>query len=304
MNYLLTGACGFIGSHTFDEFIKNGKNVVVLDKLTYSSNINNIDRSKCNFYNIDICDKDSVKKIIKKYNINSIVNLAAETHVDNSISDPAVFVKSNIMGVLSLLENCKDNNIPLVHISTDEVYGPANEKSFDEETPLNPMNPYSATKASADHLILSFHNTHNIRYKIIRPSNNFGPRQNNEKFIPKILSNIKENIDIPVYGDGNQKRQWTYVKDTAKFIYDITVKLPENRIYNLGDDNILTNNDLLGKIFEITGRGKNLLKYVKDRPGHDKMYWISNKELSRHSEIIFSNFESSLKETIKLSLLI
>jgi dTDP-glucose 4,6-dehydratase len=301
MNYLLTGACGFIGSHTFDEFIKNNKNVVVLDKLTYSSNIDNIDRDKCNFYNIDICDKESVRKIIKKHNVSSIVNLAAETHVDNSISDPTIFVKSNVMGVLSLLEICKDHNILLTHISTDEVYGPANDFSFSEDAPLNPMNPYSATKASADHLIFSFHNTHNVRYKIIRPSNNFGPRQNSEKFIPKVLSNIKEKISIPVYGDGNQKRQWTYVKDTAKFIYDITVKLPENRIYNLGDNNILTNNDLLEKIFKITGRGKNLVNYVKDRPGHDKMYWINNNELSKQVEINFSNFESSLYETIKSS---
>jgi len=304
MNYLLTGACGFIGSHTFDEFIKHGKKVIVLDKLTYSSNINNIDKTKCVFYNLDICDKNEISKIIRKHNINSIINLAAETHVDNSIHEPNIFVKSNVLGVLSLLENCKEYNIPLTHISTDEVYGPANDSPFTENSPLNPMNPYSATKASADHLIISFHNTHNVKYKIIRPSNNFGSRQNSEKFIPKILSNIKENKVIPVYGDGNQKRQWTYVKDTSRLIYEIATSLPENKIYNLGDNNILTNNELLEKIFKMVGRGKNLLSYVKDRPGHDKMYWIRNDELNKQIQTNFSNFESSLCETIKSSLII
>lgn len=302
MSYLITGACGFIGSHTFDQFIKNDEKVTVVDKLTYASNIDNIDRSKCNFYQLDITNRDEIARIVKEHNITTIVNLAAETHVDNSIIDTSSFVKTNIEGVLSLLEVCKITNIKIVHISTDEVYGPANNFAFNEHESLKPMNPYAATKASADHLIQSFHNTHGVKYKIIRPSNNFGPRQHVEKFIPKVLKNIKEDLMIPVYGDGNQKRQWTYVKDTARLIFDITTACPDNKIYNLGDNNIISNINLLDKIFCITGKGKNLVQHVKDRPGHDRMYWIRNDELTKHITPSFSNFDVSLKETISESL--
>lgn len=302
MNYLLTGACGFIGSHTFDEFTSNGNKVVVVDKLTYAGNINNIDEEKCYFYQLDIADRDEIAKVVKKHNITTIINLAAETHVDNSITNAASFVKTNIEGVLSLLEVCKDFNVSLVHVSTDEVYGPAHDCGLNESSALRPMNPYAATKASADHLIQSFHNTHDIRYKIIRPSNNFGPRQHDEKFIPKVLNCINNNFSIPVYGDGNQKRQWTYVKDTARLIYDITLSYPINKIYNVGDNNIVSNIDLLNKIFEITGKGKNLVQHVKDRPGHDRMYWILNDELNRYTRPKFSNFDVSLTETINARL--
>jgi dTDP-glucose 4,6-dehydratase len=299
MNVLMTGACGFIGSHTFNEFINQGLNVVVVDKLTYASNINNIDLNRCSFYQTDIIETEKINQIVERHEIDTIINLAAETHVDNSIKDTIPFVRSNIEGVLSLLNVCKKHNIKLVQISTDEVYGPAEGKPFSENDNLNPMNPYAATKAAADHLISSFHNTHKVVYQIIRPSNNFGPNQNEEKFIPKVLKSIKEMRKIPVYGDGNQRRQWTFVKDTASSIFEITMNYPDNKIYNVGDNNIMTNNDLLNRILSMTNTSKELIQYVEDRPGHDRMYWIQNSEMNKIAEPKFRNFEASLTETIR-----
>jgi len=297
MNYLLTGACGFIGSHTFDEFVKRGHNIVVIDKLTYAGNINNIDTSKCKFYQIDINETEKLKKIVKIHKINKIINFAAETHVDNSIINASTFVKTNISGVLSLLNICKTQNIELIQISTDEVYGPAEYIPFDETTPLNPKNPYAATKAAADHLILSYVNTYNIEYKIIRPSNNFGTRQHHEKFIPKIIKNIRENKKIPIYGDGNQKRQWTYVNNTALAIYEIITKC-NSGIYNIGDDNIMTNNNIVKNILSLLNCNNDLVTYVNDRAGHDKMYWITSKKINSYIDVVFTDFNIAIKETI------
>jgi dTDP-glucose 4,6-dehydratase len=228
------------------------------------------------------------------------VNFAAETHVDNSIKDAIEFVKTNVEGVLSILNVCRDRNIELIHLSTDEVYGPASYVPFDEMTPLNPKNPYAATKAAADHLIISYVNTYGIKYKIVRPSNNFGPRQHDEKFIPKIVKSVKERNNIPVYGDGSQKRQWTYVKDTARIIYKIATECPDG-IYNISDGNVVTNNDLVNQILSLMNCDSNLKTYVKDRPGHDKMYWITSRKINSLIEMEFTNFNTALKETVENS---
>ena len=298
MNYLLTGACGFIGSHAFDEFIRRGHKVVVVDKLTYAGKLSNIDTTKCTFYKLDINESVVMREIVKIHKIDVIVNFAAETHVDNSINNASDFVKTNVAGVLTLLDICRDNNIELVHLSTDEVYGPALLAPFDENAPLRPKNPYSATKASADHLIFSYVNTYGIKYKIIRPSNNFGPRQHNEKFIPKIIDCVRSNRQIPVYGDGSQKRQWTYVKDTARAVYEITTTCPQG-VYNVGDDNIITNNDVVKSILAKSGRANDLVTYVEDRPGHDKMYWITSQKVKSFIDLTFTDFNIALKETVE-----
>jgi len=300
MNFLLTGACGFIGSHAFDEFIRHGHNIVVVDRLTYAGNIGNIDLNKCTFYQLDINETVILEKIVKTHNIDKIVNFAAETHVDNSISDASSFVRTNIKGVLSILNVCREHNIELIHLSTDEVYGPASHIPFDELTPLNPKNPYAATKAAADHLIFSYVNTYGIKCKIVRPSNNFGQRQHSEKFIPKIVKSVRERSNIPIYGDGSQKRQWTYVKDTAKIIYKIATECLDG-VYNISDSNVFTNNDIVDHILGLMNCDTNLKTYVKDRPGHDKMYWITSRKINSLIEMEFTNFNTALKETVENS---
>jgi dTDP-glucose 4,6-dehydratase len=216
MKVLLTGAAGFIGGHAYDYFTSKNDEVLVVDKFSYAADLQARKRIS-NLIELDICDH-SLLDVVADFCPEFIINFAAETHVDNSIINNTEFIKSNILGTTNILDICKRLNVKLCHISTDEVYGPAYSFPFTENDKLSPMNPYSATKASADLMISAYHNTHSVQYLIVRPSNNYGPRQNKEKFIPKLIDSIINEKKMPLYGNGNQLREWTYVEDTCKAI--------------------------------------------------------------------------------------
>jgi len=293
--FLVTGACGFIGSHVFDALITRGYEPVVIDLLTYASDVRRINRSSYPFYHADIADTDLVSYIVQHHKITTILNLAAETHVDNSIRDARQFVHTNVDGVRSLLDVCRRQGVRLVHISTDEVYGPSGRVPFNETAPLSPQNPYSASKAAADLLIQSYRNTFGVRSVIIRPSNNFGPRQHAEKFIPIIVSRVFSGSKIPIYGDGKQKRQWTFVRDCAASICDLAEK-SEREIVNVASGTVQENVQIAARIIEIMSASIDLIQHVPDRPGHDREYWIT----SLHHEIDNeTEFDNALRETVK-----
>jgi len=304
MNILLTGCAGFIGSHATDEFLKNGYSVVGVDSLTYAGNIENLtnqlDNPSFKFYKKDICETDSIIQYCQYHNIECIVNFAAETHVDNSIKSCDSFIHSNVSGVKSLLECCKKLNIKLFHISTDEVYGSIRNNSFDEDDKLSPMNPYSATKAAAEHLVTSYHNTHGVEYIIVRPSNNYGPRQNSEKFIPTILECISNNKKIPIYGNGKNIRDWLFVKDNVQAIRFILENSCTNETYNITSSQEMENVEIVNNIISYFNlEFDNVTEFVNDRPGHDFRYSISNDKLLSLGFVFKSKFTNSLKETIK-----
>jgi len=302
MNVLVTGCAGFIGSHTCEALIKDGHRVAGIDAMTYAAKESNLSILKSHnnfsFEKINILEFEKILDLVKRESLTHIVNFAAETHVDNSIQDVAPFIQSNILGVSSLINVTREKNLSFIQISTDEVYGvPNNGKIFDENSPLNPRNPYSATKAAGDHLILSAINTHKINARIIRPSNNFGQRQHYEKFIPTILRSIKNKKKIPVYGDGKNLREWTFVKDTAncisKNIENVFKK--DNIIFNLSSEHQLTNIQVISEICEILNLSENeVVEFIKDRPGHDREYRIKNTLLEERTP-----FRIGLDQTIK-----
>jgi len=305
MKILMTGAAGFIGGHAYDHFVSSGDEVLVVDKLTYAANESTKKKIK-NLVEIDISD-DKLIQITEKYQPDVIVNFAAETHVDNSIKNSRDFVLSNVLGTTNILDICKKLSIKLCHISTDEVYGPANDKPFSETDQLNPMNPYSATKASADMMIKAYHNTHKINYVIVRPSNNYGPEQNKEKFIPKLIDCIQNGTKFPLYGNGNQQREWTYAVDTATMVRNIILLEKKwDSTYNISSNFMCTNLEVIDKVCSIHGKlkgtsfkSKDIIKNVEDRPGHDKKYWISTKKIESIVKFNYTDFESGLEKTIK-----
>lgn len=282
MKTIITGGAGFIGSHAVDHFLDCGDTVSVIDSLTYAANVFNVNANRHAFHRVDIADEDRVRWIVSNEKPDVIVNFAAETHVDNSIADSEAFVRTNVGGVVSLLNVIKDTKTKLCHVSTDEVYGPAGDRAFSEDDKLNPMNPYSATKASGDLLIKAYANTYNVDYIIVRPSNNYGPRQHAEKLVPKLLHCIQNNQKFPVYGDGRQEREWTYVKDTVAIIRKCIVNERTWRsTYNVTSNTMKTNVDMIRHIIDVYNSLhltqhtlENIVDYVKDRPGHDKKYWI------------------------------
>lgn len=300
---MITGCAGFIGNRVVEEFLNDKKyKVLGLDCMTYAGKESNIQRFLKNprfcFFKENICNQQAINNICKNHNISWIINVAAETHVDNSIEDCSSFLKSNVLGVHSLLNVCKENKIKLLHFSTDEVYGVAPEGlTFNEFQSINPRNPYSATKAAADHLILSYENTYNIKSIIVRPSNNYGPNQNPEKLLPKLIQNIGLRKKLPVYGDGNQKREWTYVKDTAKACKFILENGELGQIYNITSGEELTNLSLIKIVSKKMGVSfENIIEFVKDRPGHDTRYSISSKKLHNLGFKKYTTLEEGLKD--------
>ena len=306
MRVIIAGGAGFIGGHCVQHFVSSGDEVINVDKLTYAAKIQNTLTSK--FIQLDICDTHALRLIVKDFKPDYIVNFAAETHVDNSIVDCNNFIHSNVLGVSSLLKVCKDEKIKLCHISTDEVYGPAIKKSFNENDSLNPMNPYAATKASGDLLIKSFHNTYNLDYLIVRPSNNYGPNQHPEKFIPKLIECISSGKEFPLYGAGDQEREWTYVEDTVKIIRKILSSSDTewNSVYNLSSGisskNIETANLVVStynKIKNTKYQTDDIVKSSKDRPGHDRKYWISSEKLENIVKHNYIDLEQGIVEVVK-----
>lgn len=270
---IVTGGLGFIGSH-FVNYVRENTyhKVLIIDKLTYAGNLNNL-ILPTDYLKKDICDV--IPEDLGDYDY--IVNFAAESHVDNSIKDGLPFVKSNVQGTFNMIEVARKNKnlIKFLHISTDEVYGDIDEDSAIETDNIIPSSYYSATKASADMLVMSAGRTYGFPYLITRTCNNYGENQHHEKFIPKIIRSIKNGDEVPVYGDGEQVREWIHADDNAKAILTLLMSDKVNEIYNIGTGESYTNNQIIKMIGNILGKDVKF-KYVEDRLGHDKRYSLSS----------------------------
>ena len=300
---LITGGAGFIGSNFIRHILNkySDYNIVNLDKLTYAGNLDNLkDISKNKRYKFvkgDIADAKIVERVAKK--CDTIINFAAETHVDRSIHGAAEFVKTNIFGTHTLLEAAKRFGTKLfIQISTDEVYGSITEGSFKETDPLLPNSPYSSTKAGSDLLARSYFVTYKLPVIITRSSNNFGPYQYPEKVIPLFITNLLQDKKIPLYADGMNVRDWLYVVDNCEAIDLIMHKGNAGEIYNIGGTTEITNLELTYNILEILGKDKRSIEYVKDRPGHDKRYSLDITKLRALGWCPKHNFKEALKTTI------
>ena len=306
---IITGGLGFIGSSLIN-LIKNKYFIINIDKVSYASNFNNIDANIKNykFYKQDINNKIFIKNILKKYNPSIIFNLAAETHVDRSIDGPKQFIESNILGVFTLLESIRNykKKIKLIHISTDEVYGDIkkNYKSKEEDA-YNPSSPYSASKASGDLLIKSYIRTYKIPAIITNCCNNFGPNQYPEKLIPTIIYNILNKKPIPIYGRGENVREWIYVKDHCDALIKIAEKGFIGENYNIGSGTVLNNIQIAKKIIlafkkiTLTENIKSKIHLVEDRPGHDLRYCLDSSKIKNKLKWkCKSSFDQRVNETI------
>jgi len=295
---IVTGGSGFIGSNLVQLLLKKKYFVINIDKSSYSATPYNVREFKKNknylFFKLDINERKKIFKILKKYRPIGIFNLAAETHVDRSIDSPENFLKSNVFGVYNLLEvlrKLKKNRkeqIKLLHVSTDEVYGDLEKNKFAKEnTAYNPSSPYSASKASADQLVKAYTRTYGLKTVIANPCNNYGPNQFPEKFIPKIIFNILNNHPIPLYGNGKNVREWIFVKDNCEALLKIFLKGKIGQNYNIGTGIQLKNIEILNKILTIAKKNKikisnkNQIQFVVDRPGHDKRYAINSNKIKR-----------------------
>ncbi len=286
---LVTGGAGFIGSNFVQMVLTEHPDcfIVNLDKLTYAGNIANLegylDRPNHVFVHGDICDSPLVKRLLDEHHLDTIVNFAAESHVDRSITGPRVFIDTNVTGTLTLLEAARDKNIErFLQVSTDEVYGSLGATGqFTEQTPLSPNSPYSASKASADHLVCAFGHTWGVRYNITRCSNNYGPYQFPEKLIPLMINNALNDKELPVYGDGLYVRDWLYVYDHCAAIWRVLEKAPPGQIYNIGGCNEKANLEIVRLVLQRLGKPESLIKHVKDRPGHDRRYAIDAGKIMR-----------------------
>lgn len=321
MNILVTGGAGFIGSNFIKYMLfKYDYNIINLDLLTYAGNLNNLkDIEKSTGYTFikgDICDKELLYNIFSEYDITTVINFAAESHVDRSILEPDIFVRTNILGTQALLDasikhwkrypDNKNNreyrtNVKFLQISTDEVYGSLGCTGyFTEGNNLSPNSPYSASKASADLLVRAYNKTFGIPINITRCSNNYGPYQFTEKLIPLIINNALNGIKLPVYGDGKQVRDWLYVEDHCIAIDTVLHKGITGEVYNIGGNNEKMNIELIKLILNIMGKDESLITYVDDRPGHDTRYAIDNTKIK--TELGWSptyKFEDGINKTIE-----
>jgi len=305
MRILVTGGAGFIGSNFTYFILENHPDykVIVFDILNkYSANpdikIKFKNYKNFKFVKGDITNKKQVEKIVKK--IDVIVNFAAETHVDRSIIEPDLFIKTNVFGTKILLDAAKKFKIKkFIQISTDEVYGSMEKGRATEEFRLNPGNPYAATKAAADLLAISYFNTFKVPVIITRSSNNFGPYQFPEKFIPLFITNAIENKELPLYGDGKNIRNWIYVEDNCRAIDLVMQKGKPGEIYNIGGNIEIRNIDVAKKILNLLGKPESLIKFIKDRPGHDRRYSLDYKKIAKLGWQPKFQFEEALEKTVE-----
>lgn len=320
-NILVTGGAGFIGSNFVKSMLEDEKlNIINLDMLTYAGNLENLkeveDQKNYTFVKGDICDKKLVKDIFEKYDIDTVVNFAAESHVDRSIENPEIFLQTNVLGTLNLLDNAKKywkinkqdkysneykTGVKYLQVSTDEVYGALGKTGmFVETMPLMPNSPYSVSKASADMLTLAYKTTYGLPVNITRCSNNYGPYQFPEKLIPLMINNCKHNKKLPVYGDGMQVRDWLHVKDHCIAIKTVLEKGELGEVYNVGGNNEKANIDIVKLIIKALGKDESLIEHVQDRLGHDRRYAIDNTKITSKLNWKPSyTFEQGIKETVE-----
>lgn len=306
MKILVTGNAGFIGSHFTDLLLKNEDNYIVgVDSLTYASNLQSLTNQKLNknfvFYNQNIIKTYEIDDIFSIHNPDIVVHFAAETHVDNSIKSCNKFIETNILGTTSILDACKKYNTKLVHVSTDEVYGPASDIAFTEDSKINPQNPYAVTKAAAEMMVRAYNNTYGVKSIILRMCNNYGPRQHEEKFIPKLIKCIHAGNKFPLYGSGDQEREWLFVKDSAKIINSI-IELENNwhaNAYNISSGLLEKNINIIKLVcsfFNIDD--KSVIENVNDRPGHDKKYLINSELVNSAIPFNYTSIVDGIKQTI------
>ena len=321
MNILVTGGAGFIGSSFIKYMLsKYDYTIVNLDLLTYAGNLPNLkdieDEERYNFVKGDICDRDLLTKLFHQYEIQAVIHFAAESHVDKSIDEPEIFLKTNVFGTQALLDTAKHywkvrksdkycteykDDVKFIQISTDEVYGALGKQGcFTEKTNLSPNSPYSASKASADLMVRAYYETYKLPTVITRCSNNYGPYQYPEKLIPMIISQALNNLPIPVYGDGKQVRDWLHVEDHCSAIDSVFHNGRIGDVYNIGGNNEWENIVVAKKILNYLNISENLLSFVEDRLGHDRRYAIDNAKIT--TELGWSpsyKFNNGLEKTIQ-----
>ncbi len=305
-NIIVTGGAGFIGSNFVHWVIDNqpGVHVTVLDALTYAGNLDNLTglpEERMTFVHGDICDAELVDKLAA--DADAIVHFAAESHNDNSILDPTPFLKTNVEGTFTLLQAAREHDLRFHHISTDEVYGDLaldDPARFTEETPYHPSSPYSSTKASSDMLVRAWVRTYGVRATISNCSNNYGPRQHIEKFIPRQITNILCGIRPKLYGDGLNVRDWIHTEDHSSAVWDILTKGEIGETYLIGADGEKNNIDVLRAILREMGKDADDFDWVRDRPGHDRRYAIDSSKLRRELgwKPIHTDFDEGLRDTI------
>ena len=320
MNILITGGAGFIGSHVVRTFVERlpDDHIINVDALTYAGNLENIkdieEAPNYTFEKSDICDLEAMRSLFRRFSVDAVIHLAAESHVDRSISDPLIFVKTNVLGTTNLLQAARElwkedySNKRFYHVSTDEVYGSLGDSGFfREDTPYDPKSPYSASKASSDHFVRAWAHTYGFPAVISNCSNNYGPYQFPEKLIPLFIRNITQNKPLPVYGSGENVRDWLYVKDHAAAILEVFQRGRDGETYNIGGHNEWKNIDLIKLLCQLMdqklgrkkGASAQLIEFVKDRAGHDHRYAIDaskiEEELGWRPSV---TFEEGLSSTI------
>lgn len=308
MKLMITGGAGFIGSNFIHYLLEKYEDIEIVnyDKLTYAGNLDNLkdieNDSRYTFVKGDICDAKLVENVVKKEGVDQIVNFAAESHVDRSITGPEVFIKTDVLGTFTLLEACRKFDVKrYIQISTDEVYGSTEKGSFKEADPLNPSSPYSSSKASADLLANSYYVTYDLQVLITRSSNNFGPYQYPEKLIPLFIIKGLRDEPLPLYGDGLNVRDWLYVKDNCRAIDTVLQKGEKGEIYNIGADNEHTNIKITNIILDDLGKPVSLITHVKDRLGHDRRYSIDSSKIKElcWKPKLSQDFQKTMKVTIQ-----
>lgn len=283
MSILVTGGAGFIGSSLLRQ-LKVDEEIICIDKITYAANKSNVPLY-VKLYEVDLWHEDSVRHVFEKEKITSIFHLAAETHVDNSIKNCKPFIESNIIGTVNLLQCALENEVEkFMHISTDEVFGSIEEGSFFEGSRYIPRNPYSASKASSDHFVYAYNKTYGLPTIITNCSNNYGPRQFGEKLIPTIINNIKNDSPVPVYGDGQNVRDWIYVEDHCDALINLHKNGKLGERYNIGGECELTNLELIQKISNLMGKPEHPINFITDRLGHDRRYSTSNDKICSETD--------------------
>ena len=302
MNICVTGGAGFIGSEIVRQLVAAQHEVLVIDSLTYAGDLFNLMevRGKIQFFQVDINDKQEIKEVFNSVKVDLIINCAAETHVDNSISDPGIFFQTNILGTYNLLEIARTHSIKFLQVSTDEVYGSKVEGEFSEDSILNPSSPYSASKASAEMLVNSYISTYNSNALIVRCSNNYGPHQFPEKLIPVFLSKLISGGKVPLYGNGANIREWIHVSDSAKGIIDVALQGKRGDIFNISSSDFRSNIEVTKLLLSILGKTEEQIEYVADRPGHDFRYAIDSSKIRRIlSWQPLIRFDEGLRSTVE-----